>query len=426
MNIDFQKTSLSNGLRLVTCPMPESQSVSIMIFCGAGSRFEDKRTNGISHFLEHMLFKGTIKRPTLLDLSTSIDGIGGEFNAFTAKDHTAYYIKCLPNHIDTALDILTDMVLHSRFSEKDIATERGVILQEIAMYEDLPQRRVVDKFESLIYSGSKLAWDIIGTPQSVAKITRHDFVEYTAAYYHPHSLLLSIAGNFSPSKAHTLAQKFLGSLRTNFQKPLPPHDFFVQNKPQLTIINKKTEQTHLILGWHGYPLGHPNRFAEEVLAALLAGPMSSRLFQEIREKRGLAYYVKSHIDRLQDTGYFAIHTGVKIKSSKEAIKIIINESLKLAKNPPEPKELQVFKEWVKGILTLGLEDSIEKARHYGEHELLEEKIETVDEIKKGIDKVTPDDIKTLARELFVNQNLNLALIGPHEPNDQNITKALNI
>lgn len=283
MTKDYQKTILPNGLRLITCPMPTSQSVSVVIFSGTGSRYEEEKTNGISHFLEHMLFKGTKKRPNQLAISTAIDGIGGQFNAYTSKDHTAYHIKALPAHIETAFDVLTDMVLHSKYPQKGIQTERGVILQELAMYEDLPYRRVIDKFENLIFSGSKLAWDIIGTPQSLSQIRRKDFLQYAKTHYYPRNLVLVVSGKFSQKQATQLTEKYLGSLKSNSKDKIIHQDKFKQSHPQSLINPKKTEQTHFILGWRGYPLGHPARYAESVLAGLLGGPMSSLLFQEIRK-----------------------------------------------------------------------------------------------------------------------------------------------
>ena len=413
--MDYQKTVLKNGLRLITVPMPQMESVTAMILVGAGSRYETKETNGISHFLEHMVFKGTKKRPSALAISSAIDGIGADFNAATGKEETLFYVKSARQHLGLAIDVLTDMVLESKIALEEIEREKGVIIEEINMYEDLPMRRVVEYFEKLLYPDSSLGWDIAGEKETIRKIEREDFLGYLGRLYFPQNLILVVAGGFTQNEARKLAHKYLGSFGSKREKLPKPKEKFKQSGPQVFLKTKKTDQTHLYLGVWGNPLGHKDRYIEAVLGSILGGGMSSRLFIQVRERRGLAYYVRADVEHYLDNGYLSTAAGVDTQRVEEAIKVILEEYQKISKaSEISQKELNKAREFVKGRLILDLEDSRNVANLYGTQELLEGEIKTPEEIVAGIEKVTREDVARVAREFFTNERLNLAIIGPFE------------
>ena len=300
--MDYRKTTLDNGLRLLTIPMPGVASVTMLITVAAGSRFEEKNINGLSHFLEHMAFKGTQKRPTALDIATLIDGIGGEFNAFTSKDHTGYYIKAAQKHLPLLFDVLSDMLLHSKFDPAEIEREKGVIIEEINMYEDMPIRKISDLYENLLYGDTKLGRDIAGIPDVIRSIKREDFIAYLNRFYGPANTIVTVSGGIEGS-ARELTNKYLGEWQS--KKPEQPEKFRDgQKKPALLLRHKDTQQAHLCIGVRGYNLTHPDRYKLGVLTNLLGGGMSSRLFIEVRERRGLAYYIRSANEMYTDVGNF--------------------------------------------------------------------------------------------------------------------------
>lgn len=419
--MEVQKQTLKNGLRLITAPMPV-ESVTAMILVGAGSRYETSKIKGISHFLEHMAFKGTFKRPSARVLSSLIDGIGGYFNAATSKEETLFYIKSASKHLPLVIDVLADIVLNPKLVLAEIKKEKGVITEEINMQEDVPMSQVADCFERLLYSGSSLGWDVIGEKETIKAISRKDFLGYREQFYFPQNMILVIAGGFDQAQVEQLVGDFLGGVKTKGSRPTPKEMFF-QNKPQIFLKTKKTDQTHLILGVRGNPLGHPDRYAEAILATILGGSMSSRLFLEVREKRGLAYYIRTDVEHHRDNGYLATAAGVDTRRVKEAIKIILQEYQKIVKDSKiNQKELEKVKDFVKGRLVLELEDSRNVASLYGSQELLEGRIRTPEAIMAGVDQVSMSDIARVAREFFANERLNLALIGP----DQNEAKLKKI
>ncbi|MDP3888831.1 MAG: pitrilysin family protein, partial [bacterium] len=353
----YKKTILVNGLRVITVPMPAVDSVTAMILVGAGSRYETKRTNGISHFLEHMTFKGTPKRPSAFAISSTIDGIGADFNASTGKEETLFYVKSAKEHLDLALDVISDMVLAPLIKKDEVEREKGVILEELNMYEDLPMRRAAEYFEQLLFPNSSLGWDIGGEKETVKGITREDFLEYRQRLYLPDNMVLVVAGGAAEEEVVEMAQKYLGGLngkkgRSEFGET------FKQEKPQIFLKTKKTDQTHLVLGVRGNPLGHKDRYAETILASILGGGLSSRLFIQMRDKRGLAYYVRADAEHFLDNGYFAAAAGVDTQRVDEAILAILEEFRKLTNaSAIESQELTKAKEYVKGRLILELEDS---------------------------------------------------------------------
>ena len=328
----YQKVTLENGLRLLVIPMSQVRSVTALFLIGAGSRYETKELCGISHFLEHMAFKGTKKRPSSFQISSLIEGIGGEFSAFTSKDHTGYYIKAAAEHLPLLLDVLSDMLLNSLFAEEEIDRERGVIIEEINFREDTPVVKIGDVFERLLYGKTPLGWDVAGKKEVIKKITRRDFLDYTKKLYAPENCVVVVAGKVG-QEVTRLVEKYLGSWEKRpFKRFERVED--KQEKPALSLVYKKTEQVHFCLGVRAYPLSHPDRFALSVLTAILGKGMASRLFMEIREKRGLAYYIRSFAERYQDVGYFVTQAGVDIKRVEEAVRVVLGEYSKI-KNKKE-------------------------------------------------------------------------------------------
>lgn len=421
--MQYQRSVLSNGLRLITVPMEHVQSATVLILVGAGSRYETKEINGLSHFLEHMAFKGTNKRPNALAISSEIEGVGGEFNAFTSKDHTGFYIKAANKHLPLMIDVLSDMLLHSKFNPEEIDRERGVIIEEINLYEDTPSRKIGEIYEELLYGETPLGRDIAGKPEIIKKIQRQDFLGYVNGLYAPEKTVVVVAGGIN--KVQSLIEKALGDWKNkatwHYEKASDN-----QNRPQVKIVYKKTEQAHLALGVRAYNFFHPDRYPLALLSTILGGGMSSRLFIQVRERRGLAYYVHSAAEQYSDVGNFVTLAGVDLKKIDEAVKVILEEYQKIsqskalrewAKHSPgvegvSVKELTKAKEFLKGRLILELEDSRAQAGIFGSSELLESKIKTPEEIIGKIDQVALEDLERVAKDLFRKEKLNLAVIGP--------------
>lgn len=408
--MNFKRTVLPNGLRVLTISMPSFESATVLVMVGAGSRYENKQNNGISHFLEHMAFKGTTKRPSALAISTLIDGIGGEFNAFTGKETTGYYIKSSVQHVDLSLDVLSDMLTNSLLDQKEIEKERGVILEEINLYEDTPVRKIGDIYERLLYKDTPMGWDIAGEKDIIRKIQRKDFEDYMASLYSADNITVVVAGGIDISILD-LIEKYFGTMkRFKTQKFEPVDD--VQNTSKVHIKHKNTEQVHIALGVRTVALEHKHHYPLAVLSAILGGGMSSRLFHEVREKRGLAYYVRSSSDHYQDCGNLVSTAGVDPKRAEEAIKVIVDEYAVLASKEGNilDDEFKKAKEFLKGHLVLELEDSRAVAAFYAAQELLEKKIDNPEDILVQIDKVTTEEVEKVA-EVYLSRPLNLAIIG---------------
>jgi len=380
-----------------------------------GSRNETKQIGGLSHFLEHMVFKGSKKRPSAKEIAVVIDSIGGEFNAGTSKEWTNFYIKAHNEALPTAFDVLSDMVLNPLLKPEDIEREKGVILEELAMYEDTPMFKIGDVFENLIYKNSSLGRDIIGTRDSIKGVKRADFDRYRKIHYGIDNILITVAGGAKEKDIMKLAEKYFGSLKNNNKETAKKYKKD-QKKPRVLLYPKKKEQGHFILGFLAGQMGNKDRFTESVLSVILGGGMSSRLFTEVREKRGLAYLVKTSIDRYVDTGYIGTYAGVDIKRIDEAIKVVLSEHYQIAsgKNIISSNELKKAKEYIKGHLALSLEDTRAVGSFFGLKELLLGKIDTPEDVFKGIDGVTINDVLRVAKEFFVPERLNLAIIGPYK------------
>lgn len=403
--------------------MPGSQSVTVLIMVGAGSRYEEKKINGISHFLEHMAFKGTGKRPSALAIASVIDGIGGEFNAFTSKDHTGYYIKAAKKHLPLLVDVLSDMLLHSKFDEKEIEKEKGVIIEEINMYEDTPMRHVGDIYENLLYGDTKLGRDIAGRKEVIKSVKREDFLSYMDRFYGPANTVVAISGGISgsdlkvPKGLTLIVNKYLGKWgKKKVEVPELVDD--KQVKPQVLVKFKDTQQAHLCLGVRSYHLTHTGRYKLGVLTSILGGGMSSRLFIEVREKRGLAYYVRSNNEQYKEVGNFVTQAGVDVTRIDDAIKVMLDEFQRVKEEKVSEEELNKAKEYLKGRFILELEDSRNVASLYTTSDLLEGKIKTPEEIMKKIDEVTDEDIRSVARDIFQQNTLNLAIIGPYKEEER--------
>jgi predicted Zn-dependent peptidase len=409
--MNYKRKLLSNGIRVIVAPMPSLESATALVMVGAGSRYENKLNNGISHFLEHMAFKGTQKRPTALDIMTEIDGIGGEFNAFTSKEVTGYYIKSSKNHIETCLEMISDILQHSKFDAEEIEKERGVILQEISMYEDTPMRKIGDVYENLVFGNTALGWDVLGESEIIKNVKRQDFTDYMAKLYSADNITVVLAGGITEDQAFTLAEKYFGEM-AKFEIIKYLKVDVKQDKPRVLLKTKKTEQVHLAIGFRTVDNYSPDRYILAVLATILGGGASSRLFHEVREKRGLAYFVRAHSEQYQDNGMLTAFAGVDPVKVEEAIKVIL-EQFKIARegNLGGVNELKKAKEYLKGHMVLELEDSRSVAGFFAQQELLDEKIETIGEIIEQINSVTKDELREVARKYFTADRLNLAIIG---------------
>ncbi|MFA6285332.1 MAG: pitrilysin family protein [Parcubacteria group bacterium] len=414
----FKKTTFKNGLRLITAPMKDTNTVTVIVAVAAGSKYETKKVSGISHFLEHMFFKGTKKRPKTKDIAESLDAVGGEFNAYTSQESTAYYAKVDKEHLSLAVDVVSDIFLNSKIDAKEIEKERGVILQEINMYEDTPMLAVGEEFENLLYGDQPAGWKVIGTKENIAAVGRKDFAGYMKNFYTAQNTVVSVVGNFGEKGEGGVIReidKIFSKMRKgNVNKKQKTAE--KQTKPEIKIRHKKTDQAHLVLGFRGYNMFHKDRFALTLLANILGGTMSSRLFLSVRERLGLAYYVNASDDESSDCGYFSVRAGVDTDKGKieKTVKTIISEIRKAKTRGVSEKELKKAKDNLRGKMALSLESSDEVAAFLAGQELSRREIKRPEEILAKIDKVGKNDILRVAREVFVNNGLNLALIGPVE------------
>jgi predicted Zn-dependent peptidase len=405
-----QKTTLDNGLRVITETMPHTRSVSICIFIGVGSRYETESQAGISHFIEHLLFKGTPRRPNSREISVAIEGVGGIINAGTDKELTVYWCKTAQPHFPLALDVLSDIVLHSRFDPGDIESERRVIIEEIHLEKDSPSHLVSLLIDGLLWPHHPLGRDIAGDKDSVAGISRRAMLDYLGQHYLPSNAVVSIAGAVEHQAMVTAVNQTLGGWAK--REPAPGYQAYKEKPfPRLKIESKETEQAHLCLGLSGLPLLHPQRFTLDLLNVILGEGMSSRLFTEIRDRLGLAYSIHSYVDHFLDTGAVTIYAGVEPKNLPVAIRAIL-EQLAQLKQPIPQDELAKAKELAKGRLLLRMEDSRSVAGWMGGQEILTGKVLTVDQVTTIIDAITANEIRQLAKELLVASQLRLAVVGP--------------
>ncbi len=418
--------TLENGLTVLLVDTESFPTVTTMILVGAGSRYENAKNNGIAHFFEHMAFKGSKKYPNSFDISSTIEGIGGVFNAFTAKDHTGYWVKAPGSHFETVIDVLSDMILHSLLVPEEIEREKGVIIEEINMYEDMPSRKVSDIFDEVIFKGNPLAWDIAGTRETVSSFDKKTFTSYINTYYHPQNAVVVIAGGLSHTALggnnfdyyKNMVEKRFSGWNAKKKKSFE-HFNERQESKNIKVVNKKTEQAHFCIGYRAFPFSDERRHALTVLATILGGGMSSRLFMEVRERRGLCYYVSTGRELYEDTGYLVTQAGVTNNKKKvnESLQVIIDQHEKLKSIAVEPQELIRAKELLKGRLLLSLEDSYKVASLQGTRYLFEERLIFPEQIIANIEAVTAEDIAQVAKDLFTEDRLNFALIGPFKEGD---------
>jgi len=406
----YQKTILDNGLRLITVAMPHTMSVSIGIFIGVGSRYEAEAEGGISHFIEHLLFKGTQKRPTAREISEAIEGVGGILNGGTDKELTVYWCKVAQPHFPIALEVLGDMLLHSRFDPQEIEKERQVIIEEINMTRDSPQQWVGTLIDELLWPEQPLGRDIAGNKESVAAITKGMMLDYMAGQYQPGNSVVAIAGNIQHEEMVAAVSQALGNW-TNQQPPSGYSAYKEQPVRRLCIETRDIEQAHLCLALPGLSLFHPKRFTLDLLNVILGEGMSSRLFVEIRDKLGLAYSIHSYADHLLDCGAVLIYAGVEPKNLPTAIKAVLGQLSQLKEKIPD-SELTKAKELAKGRLLLRMEDSRYVAGWIGGQEILTERILSVEQVVSIIDAITVEELKRLAEELLIGSQLRLAVVGP--------------
>ena len=406
----YQKTTLDNGLRILTATMPHTRSVSICIFIGVGSRYEAEAEAGISHFIEHLLFKGTQKRPTAREISAAIEGVGGILNAGTDKELTVYWCKVAQPHFPLALDVLVDILLHSKFDPEEIEKERQVIIDEIGLSKDFPSQRVDMLIDELLWPNHPLGRDIAGSKESVAAIPRDMMLDYMASQYLPDNTVVTIAGNIQHREMVTAVSQAMGNW-TNSQPRSQYSAYKEQTAPWPCIETRDTEQAHLCLALPGLSLLHPKRFILDLLNVILGEGMSSRLFSEIRDKLGLAYSIHSSVDHFLDSGSITVYAGVEPKNLQVAIKAILEQLYQLKEIIPE-SELSKAKELSKGRLLLRMEDSRSVAGWMGGQEILTGHILSVDQLVSIIDAITAEELQQLAQELLKGNQLRLAVVGP--------------
>lgn len=408
---NFKKTTLKNGLRIITVPSKETKTAAVLVLVKTGSKYETKDINGVSHFIEHILFKGTKKRPTPLKIVETLDKIGGEYNAVTSEEYTGFWAKVDAKHLNLALDWVSDIYLNALIKDKDINRERNVIIQEINMYFDNPMRYVWNRWMTLLYGDQPAGWDIAGTKETVSNVQREQFLKYIQEHYSAKNTVIAVAGKINHSKAVERIKKYFHSIsKSEVKDKMPVQE--KQTEPGLSIYYKKTDQTHLILGARAYDIFHPDKYALSLLGVILGGNMSSRLFIQVREKQGLAYYVHTGVDTDTDTGFLATSAGVDNKKVKRAIKTIVKEYQKISQRKVSQKELKKAKDYVKGRTLIDMESSDEQASYYAFQELLTDEILTVEEKFAKIEAVTIDDIQRVAQDIFRPEKLNLAMIGP--------------
>ena len=406
----YQKSLLDNGLRVITSAMPHTRSVSLGVFVGTGSRYERDEEAGVSHFIEHLCFKGTQQRATAKEVSEAIEGVGGILNGGTDKELTIYWCKIARPHFALAVDVLADMLSNSKFDPADIEKERQIIIEEINMSLDSPQQRVDTLIDGLMWPEHPLGRDVAGTKATVSTLARQDILGYLDHHYLANNTVLTVAGDISHQEASATLEDAFGSWRTGSpQTYLPVTD--EQSQPRFQSEHRDTEQAHLCLALPGLSLKHPDRFVLDLLNIILGEGMSSRLFTEIREKRGLAYAIQSYVNHHLDTGSLTIYAGVDPGHLPTAVKAIVEEIYRLKDKVPET-ELTKAKELSKGRLLLRMEDTRSVAGWLGGQELLLGKILTVDELVSIVDSIQADDLLRVAQQLLIADKLNLAVVGP--------------
>ncbi|MBI3314272.1 MAG: insulinase family protein [Candidatus Omnitrophica bacterium] len=410
MSFYYHQTRLANGLKVVTVPMPDRETTAVAVWVRAGSRYEKPKISGVSHFLEHMLFKGT-KTRTTRQIKEEIEGVGGMLNAFTSEEVTCYFAKLLKEHFSKALDVLSDMVVNATLDGVEFKKEKPVILEEIKMYRDLPAQHVHDLMGEILWPKQPLGRPIAGTIESVTGINRAAMSDYKKKFYQPQNIVVSVSGPVHHENVLRWCRDYYaqksGSLVSRFEKSSSR-----QAKPRTLFVEKDTEQTHFVIGLHGYSRIHPDRYKLGVLNVILGANMSSRLFEEVREKRGLAYEIKSGIGFYEDAGSLTVSAGVEPNKTSKAMQVILRELNKLRKIKVTEGELRRAKDYFMSQLVMALEDTMDHLLWVGERAVYQDELPDHKKIHQKIEAVTAEDVRQVARDIFESSNLNLTLIGP--------------
>lgn len=406
----YHRTQLENGLRIVSAPRWGSESVAIGIWVGVGARHEPHRIGGAAHFLEHLIFKGT-KHRSSRQIKAAIEGAGGSLNAFTDEEFTSVVAKVQAKDLDSAVEVLSDMVLNPELDSKEMEKERQVVLEEIRMVRDLPMHLVHDMLNSLLWPGHPLGRDIAGTPASLGRIRRGDLVRFQSRYYRPRNVVISACGRLSHRDLVEAVTRSWGKVAPG-RPALCRKPNGRQRRPRLKIENKETEQTHFSLGFHAFPRNHPDVQALSLLNVLLGGNMSSRLFQRVREEQGLAYEIGSQVKRFRDTGLFSISAGVEHKHLVRCLKTVIKELQRIQREPVSAREFGQAVEYMTGQVLFALEDTVEHMCWIGECEMLLGRVQPAEVILDQMSRVRQSDLTRAARTVLRSNGLSLAVIGP--------------
>ena len=411
MSKQFEKTVLpQNRMQLLVVPMSGTQAVTLFVFCKVGSRFERSSINGVSHYIEHLMFKGTTRRPTTLIISKELERLGAEFNAFTSKDHTGYYIKVAAKHIEKSVDILSDMLMHSVFDQTEMDRERKVIIEEIKMYEENPMMHIDDLFEHALFGDTPLGWSVAGPEKVLASVPRSDVMKFKEAYYQPANMVCVVAGKIDQDPK-ALITKYFGSYE-NGHTSFPQEEKASLQKQSFLVQFKQTEQAQVALGFPAYSYNDKRMSALEVLSTLFGGSMSSRLFINVRERLGLCYYIRSSVASFSDTGVLSIQTGVSSSKISDAVIAILKEVQEITRHEVADEELDRAKEYMKGKLILQMEASEKVAGWYAQEALFMDSIKTPEERLRDIDAVTKKDIVEVAQDIMRHERIVGACIGP--------------
>ena len=419
LKIKPKSFKLKNNIDVISFLMPFTETVTVLTLVKIGSRYEEEQLQGISHFLEHLFFKGTKKRPTTIEIAHELDNMGAEFNAFTSKEYTGFYITAASKYIDVVLDILSDILLNSLFKEEEIQKERGAVIEEMNMFQDTPMRYIGDVFEELLYGDTPLGRKVIGAKKTLNNMKRDDFINYFKENYNSQNIVISIAGKFE----NLNLEKFLGNVKKGNKSE---YEKYTDNQkiPQVFIMDKKTDQAQVAIGYKTFSVFDKRRTILDVLATILGGGMSSRLFTEVRERRGLCYFVRTFAEHYLDQGYIGTFSGVTLNKIDKAIKIILQEHKKIIKYEISPKELNKAKEYIKGKFLLSAEGSYDIAHFIGMEKLILDRVISIEDYFKEIQGVTTIAIKKIAQEIFIPEQLNLAIIGPFKNEENRFQKLI--
>ncbi len=413
----YKKITLENGLRVILVPQPQSLTTTMLVLVEAGSKYETKEINGLSHFLEHMCFKGTEKRPRPIDIAVELDRIGGASNAFTSHEYTGYYAKAQRKHFPIVLDLVSDVYLHSTFDAQEIDKERGVIIEENNYRDEILPNKAAELFMELLYGDQPAGWGIGGKKEVIQRLSRDQFLAYRAAHYVPHATIVVVAGSFDESTILEEIKNIFSAIPSSEKGSKTPTREY-QEQPAVMVKHKATDQTHLVMGVRAFDTFDTRRYALQVLVNVLGGGMSSRLFQRIREEMGAGYYVSANDDLYTDHGYLAVSAGVEHVKIESVITAVLEEFSRLVTTPVPSDELQKAKDHLMGGLVLHLETSEDLANYYGGQEVVERELLTPEEVSAKIQAVTVEEIMAVAQDIFKNEKLNLVVVGPFEDKER--------